>query len=43
MVVETLSRPYPVSISMVVLVSLVPCYIFIAALARDRTLHVPAF
>ncbi|MFY9820594.1 MAG: phosphatase PAP2 family protein [Thermoanaerobaculia bacterium] len=42
MVAESLSRPYPVSISMVVLVSLVPFYIFIAELARERTLHVPA-
>src|SRR5436309_10061543 len=41
MVVETLSRPYPVSLPMVVLVSLVPFYLFIAGLARERTLHVP--
>ena len=35
MVAETLSRPYKVSLSMVVLVSLVPLYIFIAELARE--------
>jgi len=41
MVVESLTRPYPVSIPMVVLVSLVPCYIFIAASMQGRALHVP--
>lgn len=41
MVVESLNRPYPVSISMVVLVSLVPLYIFIADMARDGTPHAP--
>lgn len=41
MVVESLNRPYPVSVSMVVLVSLVPFYLFIAALARERTPHMP--
>jgi membrane-associated phospholipid phosphatase len=41
MVAESLTRPYRVSISMVLLVSLVPFYIFIAELARKRTLHVP--
>jgi membrane-associated phospholipid phosphatase len=41
MVVETLSRPYPVSIPMVVLVALVPFYIFIAELVSERTPHVP--
>ncbi len=41
MVVQTLTRPYPVSIPMVVLVSLVPFYIFIAELMPGRTLHVP--
>src|SRR5262245_8514872 len=40
-VVATLSRPYPVTLPMVVLVSLVPFYIFIAELVRERTLHVP--
>ena len=41
MAVQMLTRPYPVSIPMVVLVSLVPVYIFIPALMPDRTLHVP--
>src|SRR3954463_6988539 len=41
MVAESLNRPYRVSLSMVVLVSLVPFYIFIGELARERTLHVP--
>jgi membrane-associated phospholipid phosphatase len=41
MVVESLSRPYPVSLSMVVFVSLVPFYILIAELVRERPLHVP--
>jgi membrane-associated phospholipid phosphatase len=41
MVVQTLIRPYPVTISMVVLVSLVPFYIFIGELVSERTLHVP--
>lgn len=41
MVAESLTRPYPVSISMVVLVVLVPLYIFIGELARERTLHLP--
>ncbi len=40
-VAESLNRPYRVSLSMVVLVSLVPFYIFIGELARERTLHVP--
>jgi hypothetical protein len=42
MVVESLSRPYPVSISMIVLVLLVPFYIFIPELTYGRTQHVPA-
>lgn len=41
MVLQTLTRPYPVSIPMVVLVLLVPFYIFIAELTAGRTLHVP--
>jgi membrane-associated phospholipid phosphatase len=41
MVVDSLTRPYRVSISMVVLVSLVPFYIFIAQLVHGRTLHAP--
>ncbi|HEX6899786.1 MAG TPA: phosphatase PAP2 family protein [Thermoanaerobaculia bacterium] len=40
-VVQTLARPYPVTLSMVVLVSLVPFYIVIAELMPGRTLHVP--
>jgi membrane-associated phospholipid phosphatase len=42
MVVQSLSRPYPVSIPMLVFVSLVPCYIFIGELMPGRTIHVPA-
>lgn len=42
MVAHSLTRPYPVSIPMVVLVSLVPLYIFIAELMPGRALHVPA-
>ena len=42
MVVQSLTRPYRVTIPMVVLVSLVPFYIFIADMMRGRTLHVPA-
>ena len=41
MVAQSLTRPYPVSIPMVALVSLVPFYIFIAAMMPGRTLHVP--
>lgn len=41
MVVETLTRPYRVTIPMVVLVSLVPFYILIAELVPGRKLHVP--
>jgi membrane-associated phospholipid phosphatase len=41
-VVHSLTQPYPVSISMIVLVSLVPCYIFIADLIPKRGLHAPA-
>jgi membrane-associated phospholipid phosphatase len=41
MVVQTLTRPYPVTASMVVLVLLVPFYIFIAEMMPGRTLHVP--
>lgn len=39
---QALTRPYPVSIAMVVLVSLVPFYIFIARTVADRTLYAPA-
>ena len=41
-VAQSLNRPYRVTLSMVVLVSLVPFYIFIAELMPGRTLHVPA-
>lgn len=40
-VAQTLTRPYPVTVPMVVLVSLVPLYLFIPALIGDRTLHAP--
>ena len=40
-VVESLTRPYPVRIRMIVLVSLVPFYIFIPELVAGRTLHRP--
>ena len=38
---RSLNRPYRVTFPMVVLVSLVPFYIFIAQLMPGRTLHVP--
>ena len=41
-IVQALTRPYPVSAPMVVLVSLVPFYIFIARIVANRTLHAPA-
>jgi membrane-associated phospholipid phosphatase len=41
MVVESLKRPYPVTFPMVLLVCLVPLYIFIAQFMPGRTLHVP--
>ncbi|MFL6234723.1 MAG: phosphatase PAP2 family protein [Thermoanaerobaculia bacterium] len=40
-VLQALNRPYPVTIPMVVLVSLVPFYILIPELLTDRTLHSP--
>lgn len=40
-IVATFTRPYPVRLPMVVLVSLVPLYIFIADLARNRPVHTP--
>jgi membrane-associated phospholipid phosphatase len=42
LVVESVNRPYPVSFSMIVFVSLVPFYIFIAESLPGRTLHAPA-
>jgi membrane-associated phospholipid phosphatase len=40
-IVRSFQRPYPVSIPMVLLVSLVPFYIFIAGYVRGRPLHAP--
>ena len=41
-VAQTLTRPYPVTIPMVTLMLLVPCYIFIAKRVAFGTLHIPA-
>jgi len=41
LVLQALNRPYPVPLPMVVLVSLVPFYIFIAEMMPGRTMHVP--
>ncbi len=41
MVVESLTRPYPVSTPMIVLVALVPFYVFIPGAIPGQTLHVP--
>lgn len=41
LVVESLTRPYPVTIPMVTLVVLVPFYIFLAQLMPGRTLYAP--
>jgi membrane-associated phospholipid phosphatase len=41
MVVQSLTRPYPVTMPMIVLFLLVPFYIFIAELTPGRTLHAP--
>jgi membrane-associated phospholipid phosphatase len=41
-VAQTITRPYRVTLPMVVLVSLVPFYIFIATLTPGRTMHAPA-
>ena len=38
---QALTRPYPVTPAMVLLVSLVPFYIFIAEMMPERTLHRP--
>ncbi len=40
-IVQALNRPYPVSVPMVVLVSLVPFYIFLARIVANRPLHAP--
>lgn len=42
MIVESLTRPYRVSLPMVALVALIPCYIYVAALIAGRPLHAPA-
>ena len=39
---QTLTRPYRVTIPMVLLVMLVPCYLVIANLIKGRPLHAPA-
>jgi len=39
---EAFARPYPITWPMIVLIALVPCYIFIGAWAAGRTLHAPA-
>ena len=41
MVVQSVTRPYRVTIPMIVLVSLVPGYLFIARSASTRAVHVP--
>jgi membrane-associated phospholipid phosphatase len=41
MLVESLTRPYPVSIPMVVLLMLVPIYVYIPGFVSGRTLHAP--
>jgi hypothetical protein len=41
MVAQTLRRPYRVTIPMIILVSLVPFYIFIPELMAGRALHIP--
>jgi hypothetical protein len=41
MVAQSLTRPYPVSLPMVVLVLLIPFYIFIAEMMPGRKLNVP--
>jgi membrane-associated phospholipid phosphatase len=41
-VMDSLTRPYPVTIPMVAFVLLVPLYIFIAQLMPGRALHAPA-
>jgi membrane-associated phospholipid phosphatase len=42
LIVQALTRPYPVTLPMVVLVLLVPCYILIAQDVAGRSVHVPA-
>lgn len=38
---QSLTRPYPVSLPMIVLVALVPFYVFIPNLIPGRTMHIP--
>ena len=42
MVVSSLTRPYPVSLLLIVFLLLVPCYVLIGNLTSGRTVHVPA-
>ena len=42
LVAESLRRPYRVTIPMILLAGMVPFYIFIAAEARTRPVHIPA-
>jgi membrane-associated phospholipid phosphatase len=42
MMIHSLTRPYPVSAPMIVLMLLVPFYIFIGGAVSGRALHVPA-
>jgi len=39
--VQSLTRPYPVSLPMIILVSLVPFYVFIPGLFQGRAVHSP--
>jgi membrane-associated phospholipid phosphatase len=41
MIAESFRRPYKVTLPMVLLVGMVPFYIFIAAYVKGRTVHVP--
>jgi membrane-associated phospholipid phosphatase len=41
-VMELMTRPQPVTIPMVALFAMIPFYLYIGELVRDRTLHVPA-
>jgi membrane-associated phospholipid phosphatase len=42
MVVYSLTRPYPVSMPLIVFLLLVPCYLLIGDLTSGRAVHVPA-
>jgi membrane-associated phospholipid phosphatase len=41
LVARTLTRPYRVTLPMIVLVSLVPLYLFISTVVPERTMHAP--